>query len=257
MVRASTMVTKHSICEVTFGLSMSMIYVLVCLTFSQAHQYIRDGQSLDNFPIDIPGNTTSIDLSKNDISDLPIIGDIAPALMILDLYSNAIETVTAEQLGGLNQLRELLLGRNRITTFPVLSPLVPNLEKCTLRNNDITHIIRAQFSRLSKLVTLKLQKNPLVVVELPTDVPLLNKLYLDNITNVLTASHHVADDGTLLFHEKGSVACNAYCWILKDFSTDKLQYRSCTTSEMQTYSSQLTCVDGKMYIIHLSHVFSF
>ena len=139
------------------------------------------------------------------------------------------------------------LDYNNIQTLPIVADIVPYVEKIYLYDNQITHIRRAQFSRLTYLWFLVLTNNPLVMIELPTEVPALTNLYVPDIPQVLEASQLVADIGTLTFRGNVSEGLEAWCWILVIEDPTGRKYRSCNADERQDYL--FIYLKGKMNIM--------
>ncbi|XP_071114803.1 toll-like receptor 4 [Haliotis cracherodii] len=98
--------------------------------------------NLSHIPSDLPTSTTSLDLSKNNITVVNIPANSSlDNLKYLDLSSNELSKLDSRTFTRTRNLRELLLHNNRLmltsTTYPdnVFLPL-QQLQKLHLHNND-------------------------------------------------------------------------------------------------------------------------
>lgn len=136
-----------------------------------------------------------LDLSGNQIADLP--PDIAKLtrLEVLHLKGNRLTTVPAElktldklrvldlndneirslpkELSELRKLHTLLLARNQLNVLPRVVPEFGNLETLWLEDNQLTHLPEG-IGRLRRLKYLRLDRNRLTAV--PREIGSLGKL---------------------------------------------------------------------------------
>lgn len=141
-------------------------------------------RGLTAFPDDFPQNTTSLDLSSNDISKI-ISSDLSglSKLRYLHIRKNCISHVSHGAFGELAELLELELDRNKFMTLT--DNMFQGLWKLTvlsLEENHMTHISALAFESLISLQTVKLNYNNLRMADIRPilQLPNLRELFLEN-----------------------------------------------------------------------------
>ncbi|XP_019626487.1 PREDICTED: toll-like receptor 3 [Branchiostoma belcheri] len=153
-------------------------------------------------PANIPADTTSLDLSSNNIQQLDDYSfSTLPLLTSLDLSSNSLVTIQPAAFYNLSKLRELSLSRNNLSALPsaIFRPLkslaalsladnnLPDilsfdeiwdglhLTKLDLRENKITEAKFSQaFSEMPSLTSLDLSLNRISVLKIADFEPFVS-----------------------------------------------------------------------------------
>ncbi|KAL6039550.1 hypothetical protein STEG23_002357 [Scotinomys teguina] len=101
-----------------------------------------------------------LDLSHNNLQSLPSLGRALPALTILDLSFNQLESLSPGVLEGLSQLQELYLQNNNLRSLPPgLLVSTTKLNKLNLANNKLRELPPGLLDGPEDLDTLYLQGN--------------------------------------------------------------------------------------------------
>ncbi|XP_036032684.1 platelet glycoprotein Ib alpha chain-like [Onychomys torridus] len=104
----------------------------------------------------------NLKLSHNKLRNLPSLGRALPALTILDLSFNQLESLSPGVLEGLSQLQELYLQNNNLRSLsPGLLRFTTKLNKLNLANNKLCDLPAGLLDGLEDLDTLYLQGNRL------------------------------------------------------------------------------------------------
>jgi internalin A len=142
-------------------------------------------KDLTTLPLEIGqlSNLSELYLYSNQLTTLPTeIGQLSN-LTVLDLNSNQLTTLPAE-IGQLSNLTVLDLNSNQLTTLPAEIGQLSNLTLLDLNFNQLT-TLPAEIGQLSNLTVLDLNSNQLTT--LPTEIGQLSKLSrLDLNSNQLT-----------------------------------------------------------------------
>ncbi|XP_036053545.1 platelet glycoprotein Ib alpha chain-like [Onychomys torridus] len=102
----------------------------------------------------------NLKLSHNNLRSLPSLGRALPALTILDLSFNQLESLSPGVLEGLSQLQELYLQNNNLRSLsPGLFMFTTKLNKLNLANNKLRELPPGLLYGLEVLDTLYLQGN--------------------------------------------------------------------------------------------------
>ncbi|XP_045841635.1 platelet glycoprotein Ib alpha chain [Meles meles] len=102
----------------------------------------------------------TLDVSRNKLKSLPLLGQALPALTILDVSFNELTSLSPSTLSGLGGLRELYLRSNKLKTVsPGLLQPVSQLEKLSLADNNLNELPLGLLDGLGNLDTLYLQGN--------------------------------------------------------------------------------------------------
>ncbi|XP_060552308.1 leucine-rich repeat-containing G-protein coupled receptor 4-like isoform X2 [Ruditapes philippinarum] len=130
-------------------------------------------KDLKSLPEDLDKQTRTLDLSLNQLSNLPdrAFSELT-RLNTLSMVSNSISSLSSNVFSGLNKLEHLYLQGNTLQSVPVaaLSDL-PSLVTLYLDNNNITSVADDSFASLKYLGNLRLDVN--LLTEIP--VTALNK----------------------------------------------------------------------------------
>ncbi|XP_027712937.1 platelet glycoprotein Ib alpha chain [Vombatus ursinus] len=106
-----------------------------------------------------------LDLSDNDLQTLPQLRYFLPSLTSLDLSRNALKSLSAEILAGLDCLENLYLRGNELRSLPPnFLKAARKLEKLDLANNYLEQLSADLLADLENLNTLFLQNNLLSVL---------------------------------------------------------------------------------------------
>ncbi|XP_076398878.1 platelet glycoprotein Ib alpha chain-like [Peromyscus maniculatus bairdii] len=104
----------------------------------------------------------NLKLSHNNLQSLPSLGRALPALTILDISFNQLESLSPRVLEGLSQLQELYLQNNKLRSLsPGLFMFTTKLNKLNLANNKLGELPPGLLDGLEDLDTLYLQGNQL------------------------------------------------------------------------------------------------
>ncbi|XP_037056808.1 platelet glycoprotein Ib alpha chain-like [Peromyscus leucopus] len=104
----------------------------------------------------------NLKLSHNNLQSLPSLGRALPALTILDISFNQLESLSPGVLEGLSQLQELYLQNNNLRSLsPGLFMFTTKLNKLNLANNKMCELPTGLLDGLEDLDTLYLQGNRL------------------------------------------------------------------------------------------------
>ncbi|XP_059125457.1 platelet glycoprotein Ib alpha chain-like [Peromyscus eremicus] len=102
----------------------------------------------------------NLKLSHNNLRSLPSLGQALPALTILDISFNQLESLSPGVLEGLSQLQELYLQNNNLRSLsPGLFMFTTKLNKLNLANNKLRELPPGLLDGLEELDTLYLQGN--------------------------------------------------------------------------------------------------
>ncbi|XP_052612976.1 platelet glycoprotein Ib alpha chain-like [Peromyscus californicus insignis] len=102
----------------------------------------------------------NLKLSHNNLRSLPSLGRALPALTVLDVSFNQLESLSPGVLEGLSQLQELYLQNNNLRSLsPGLFLFTTKLNKLNLANNKLRELPPGLLDGLEDLDTLYLQGN--------------------------------------------------------------------------------------------------
>lgn len=140
--------------------------------------------SLSSVPIDLSGETVSIDLSFNSISILDRNSfDSMPHLNTVLVSDNSIKSLHPEVFRGLQHLRHLDMHNNNIDYIhPNTFRNNPRLSKLDLSCNKLEHL-KPVFSYTQELKFLNLSSNNLTYEDLPVFLPIITLQILDLSNN--------------------------------------------------------------------------
>ncbi|XP_072757310.1 thyrotropin receptor isoform X2 [Anoplolepis gracilipes] len=131
----------------------------------------------------VPVNITKIDLTNNNITDIPIRAfHRFPNLEILFLRRNHLQTIHNSAFINLASLCVLELDENYLTSIPVAAVNLPGLKELSISNNRIEQLTRDELRHASNLVSLDLRGNPIKKIRDDTfrNLGKLRKLILSN-----------------------------------------------------------------------------
>ncbi|XP_018373386.1 PREDICTED: lutropin-choriogonadotropic hormone receptor isoform X2 [Trachymyrmex cornetzi] len=132
----------------------------------------------------VPVNVTKIDLTNNNITDIPIRAfHRFPNLEILFLRRNHLRAIHANAFIHLANLRILELDENYLTKIPSAAVNLLSLEELSISNNKIKQLTRDALRYASNLVSLDLRGNPIKEIHDETfqNLGKLRKLILSNV----------------------------------------------------------------------------
>ncbi|XP_070150452.1 lutropin-choriogonadotropic hormone receptor isoform X2 [Polyergus mexicanus] len=133
--------------------------------------------------IAVPVNVTKIDLTNNNITDIPIRAfHRFPNLEILFLRRNHLQTIHNDAFINLASLCVLELDENYLTSIPSAAVNLPGLKELSISNNRIEQLTGNALGRASDLVSLDLRGNPIKEIHDKTfqNLGKLRKLILSN-----------------------------------------------------------------------------
>ncbi|XP_039306048.1 lutropin-choriogonadotropic hormone receptor isoform X2 [Solenopsis invicta] len=168
-------------------------YVTPCNVVADGRELLCRGADLLSlepiFDVDplkaiVPVNITKIDLTNNNITDIPIRAfHRFPNLEILFLRRNHIRAIHDDAFINLSNLRILELDENYLTKIPTAAVNLPSLEELSISNNKIEHLTRDALRPASNLMSLDLRGNPIKEVHNETfqNLGKLRKLILSNV----------------------------------------------------------------------------
>ncbi|XP_033822115.1 leucine-rich repeats and immunoglobulin-like domains protein 2 isoform X1 [Periophthalmus magnuspinnatus] len=124
---------------------------------------------LSSAPLQVPAEVTQVTLNHNELTLLPVLGDISFNITSLSLIHNRISELSMPQLQSYVSLESLDLTSNSISELKVGSFPSIQLKYLNLSNNRISILESGCFENISgSLLVLKLNRNRLVT--LPTKV---------------------------------------------------------------------------------------
>lgn len=132
----------------------------------------------------VPANVTKIDLTNNNITDIPINAFYRfPNLEILFLRRNHLRAIHDDAFISLANLHILELDENYLTKIPTAAVNLLSLEELSISNNKIEKLARDALRHASNLVSLDLRGNPIKEIHDETfqNLGKLRKLILSNV----------------------------------------------------------------------------
>ena len=105
---------------------------------------------------------TYLNLTNNNITDMPIVSEIGPALQYLYLEYNDLVSIPHNTLVGLDNLRFIQLRHNYIHSFPfeLLSDAsLPSLRIVELDNNELVHLPNLDSYLIKKILMVNVTSN--------------------------------------------------------------------------------------------------
>ncbi|XP_012214508.2 lutropin-choriogonadotropic hormone receptor isoform X2 [Linepithema humile] len=132
----------------------------------------------------VPINITKIDLTNNNITDIPIRAfHRFPNLEILFLRRNQLQIIYDDAFVNLASLRVLELDENYLTAIPAAAVNLPGLEELSVSNNKIEQLTENALRHAGNLVSLDLRGNPIKEIHDGTfrNLRKLRKLILSNV----------------------------------------------------------------------------
>ncbi|XP_071567129.1 uncharacterized protein Rk isoform X2 [Temnothorax nylanderi] len=139
---------------------------------------------VDSLKAIVPVNVTRIDLTNNNITDIPIRAfHRFPNLEILFLRRNHLRAIHDDAFINLANLRILELDENYLTEVPAAAINLPSLEELSISNNKIERLTKDALRHASNLLSLDLRGNPIKEIHDETfrDLGKLRKLILSNV----------------------------------------------------------------------------
>ncbi|XP_076663189.1 G-protein coupled receptor rickets isoform X2 [Andrena cerasifolii] len=130
------------------------------------------------------GNLTILDLTSNNITDIPARAfHRVSNLEVLLLRRNRLHAIADDAFANLTSLRVLELDDNYLTNIPVAIVKLSGLEDLSLSNNRIESLEERVFQRATNLLSLDLRGNPIKRIHRNTFQHLrkLRKLILSNL----------------------------------------------------------------------------
>ncbi|XP_050450459.1 lutropin-choriogonadotropic hormone receptor-like isoform X1 [Cataglyphis hispanica] len=134
--------------------------------------------------IAVPVNVTKIDLTNNNITDIPIRAfHQFPNLKILFFRRNHLRTIHNDAFINLTSLCVLELDENYLTSIPPAVVNLPGLKELSISNNRIEQLTRDALRHASDLMSLDLRGNPIKQIHDETfqNLGKLRKLILSNV----------------------------------------------------------------------------
>ncbi|XP_068611100.1 decorin [Brachionichthys hirsutus] len=115
---------------------------------------------LKEVPMDIPDDTTLLDLQNNKITEIKE-SDFKnlKGLHALILVNNKISVIHAKAFSPLVKLQRLYLSKNMLKEMPPNMP--KSLQELRIHENEITKIKKASFQGMSHLIVMEIGSNPL------------------------------------------------------------------------------------------------
>ncbi|KAL6259334.1 hypothetical protein P5V15_009249 [Pogonomyrmex californicus] len=132
----------------------------------------------------VPVNITKIDLTNNNITDIPIHAfHRFSNLEILFFRRNRLRAIHDDAFINLANLRILELDENYLTKIPAALVNIPNLEELSISNNKIEQLTRDALCHVNNLISLDLRGNPIKEIHDQTfqNLGKLRKLILSNL----------------------------------------------------------------------------
>lgn len=157
-------------------------------------------RGLSTIPSDIPATAVSIDLSINNIAQVPDKAfAMAPNLEIVDLRHNAISTIADNAFDGLQYLKRLFLISNRLNDATKWTSINtrPQLQELYLSHNFLTKIPPIQNAAVLSLV---LDGNRIASAAFPDEIALSARLQ-----SVVLSGNSIAALGSTDFKNLGQL----------------------------------------------------
>ncbi|XP_011860630.1 PREDICTED: lutropin-choriogonadotropic hormone receptor [Vollenhovia emeryi] len=131
----------------------------------------------------VPVNVTKIDLTNNNITDIPVHAFQFPNLEILFLRRNHLRAIHDDAFINLPNLRILELDENYLRKIPAAALNLPSLEELSISNNKIERLTKDALRYANNLVSLDLRGNPIKEIHDETfqNLGKLRKLILSNV----------------------------------------------------------------------------
>ncbi|XP_076642926.1 G-protein coupled receptor rickets isoform X2 [Halictus rubicundus] len=129
-------------------------------------------------------NLTKLDLTNNNITDIPVRAFHRTSnLEVLLLRRNRLHTIADDAFANLTSLRVLELDDNYLTKIPTAIVNLSGLEDLSLSNNKIETVDGQTFRRVANLLSLDLRGNPIKEIhgDAFRDLRKLRKLILSNL----------------------------------------------------------------------------
>ncbi|XP_076236661.1 G-protein coupled receptor rickets isoform X2 [Calliopsis andreniformis] len=163
----------------------------MCNTTADGREYTCRGagflsilEPLEAVPLPSAANLTKLDLTSNNITDIPVrVFHRIPNLEVLLLRRNRLHTIADDAFANLTSLRVLELDDNYLTNIPVAIVKLSGLEDLSLSNNRIETLEEYVFQQVTNLLSLDLRGNPIKQIHGNTFQHLrkLRKLILSNL----------------------------------------------------------------------------
>ena len=133
-------------------LSFWLLFSFTPRPCSAATKYMKRDKALTSFPDDIPNDVTTLDLYDNALTSVTA-GDLRTytSLEKLILGRNSISSIATDAFNNL-PVKELNLASNDLTAFPNIGPLHSTLETAIVSNN---HIASVNISLIQRMTSLK------------------------------------------------------------------------------------------------------
>ncbi|XP_076753852.1 G-protein coupled receptor rickets isoform X4 [Xylocopa sonorina] len=141
-------------------------------------------EPLDAAALLSPVNLTKLDLTNNNITDIPVRAfHRVSTLEVLLLRRNHLRTIADDAFTNLTSLRVLELDDNYLTNIPTAIIKLSGLEDLSLSNNRIETLEEHVFQRVTNLLSLDLRGNPIKEIHRNTfqNLRKLRKLILSNL----------------------------------------------------------------------------
>lgn len=115
---------------------------------------------LENVPMDIPSDTTLLDLQNNKITEIKE-GDFKNLknLHALILVNNKINRISPTAFSPLSKLERLYLSKNNLKELPLNMP--KSLQELRVHENYISKVKKAVFDGLNHMIVMELGTNPI------------------------------------------------------------------------------------------------
>ncbi|XP_076223999.1 G-protein coupled receptor rickets isoform X3 [Nomia melanderi] len=129
-------------------------------------------------------NLTKLDLTNNNITDIPVRAfQRISSLEVLLLRRNHLHTIADDAFANLTSLRVLELDDNYLTKIPTAIVNLSGLEDLSLSNNKIETLDGRVFQRVTNLLSLDLRGNPIKKIHEDAfrNLRKLRKLILSNL----------------------------------------------------------------------------
>ncbi|XP_076618443.1 G-protein coupled receptor rickets isoform X2 [Colletes latitarsis] len=141
-------------------------------------------EPLDAAVLPSVANLTKLDLTSNNITDIPVRAfHRVPSLEVLLLRRNRLHTIADDAFTNLTSLRVLELDDNYLTKIPTAIVNLSGLEDLSLSNNRIEKLEERVFQSVTNLLSLDLRGNPIKEIHRNTfqNLRKLRKLILSNL----------------------------------------------------------------------------